>query len=107
MRGRYPDLDAGQAVEVARARREDANLDRARANRRQEATESLDGTLADPAMVATALEAMRALVAQLRRGVCLSRYDAGTLRLCAEEILAQLPPNEKVAEASEQGEAVA
>jgi hypothetical protein len=34
---------------------------------------------------------MRSLVAQLRRGVRLSSYDEGTIRLCAEEILAQLP----------------
>src|SRR5207244_349666 len=67
VRGRCPDLDAGQAVEAARVRREDANLDRARVNRRQASTaEDLGGALADPAVVATALEVMRGLVAQLR-----------------------------------------
>jgi hypothetical protein len=52
------------------------------------------GEVADPATVAAALEVMRGLVAQLRRGVRLSPYDEGTIRLCAEEILAQLPADE-------------
>ena len=38
-----------------------------------------------------ALEILRDLVAQLRRGRGLSAYDRGTVWLCAEEILAQLP----------------
>jgi hypothetical protein len=50
---------------------------------------------------------MRGLVAQLRRGVRLSRYDEGTIRLCAEEILAQLPGDEAAPEGVAGGEAVA
>jgi hypothetical protein len=71
--------------------RDDANKARARALR-----EGPTGELADPTTVAAALEVMRALVAQLRRGTRLSRYDEGTVRLCAEEILAQLPGDEAV-----------
>ena len=81
-----PDLDAAAALGVADAVRADANRARARALR-QEPT----GELADPATVSAALEVIRDLVAQLRSGMRLTRFDAGTVRLCAEEILAQLP----------------
>ena len=79
-------LDAAAALGAAEAHRDDANRARARALRPEPA-----GEVADPATVAAALEVMRSLVAQLRRGVRLSSYDEGTIRLCAEEILAQLP----------------
>jgi ParB family chromosome partitioning protein len=81
-----PGLDAAAALGAAEAHRDDANRARARALR-----EEPTGEVADPATVAAALEVMRSLVAQLRRGVRLSSYDEGTIRLCAEEILAQLP----------------
>jgi ParB family chromosome partitioning protein len=97
-----PGLDAAAALGAAEAVQYDANRARARA-RRPEPT----GEVADPATVAAALEVMRALVAQLRRGVRLSRYDEGTIRLCAEEILAQLPGDEAAPEGVAGGEAVA
>jgi ParB family chromosome partitioning protein len=81
-----PGLDAAAALGAAEAHRDDANRARARALRPEPT-----GEVADPATVAAALEVMRSLVAQLRRGVRLSSYDEGTIRLCAEEILAQLP----------------
>lgn len=84
-----PGLDAAAALGAAEAVRDDANRARARALRPEPT-----GELADPATVAAALEVMRSLVVQLRRGVRLSRYDEGTIRLCAEEILAQLPADE-------------
>jgi ParB family chromosome partitioning protein len=82
----HPGLEAAAALGAAEAVRDDANRARARALRPDPA-----GELADPATVAAALEVMRSLVAQLRRGVRLSPYEEGTVRLCAEEILAQLP----------------
>ncbi|HEX9530416.1 MAG TPA: ParB/RepB/Spo0J family partition protein [Acidimicrobiales bacterium] len=82
----HPGLDATAALGAAEAVRDDANRARARALRPEPT-----GEVADPATVSAALEVMRSLVAQLRRGVRLSRYDEGTIRLCAEEILAQLP----------------
>jgi ParB family chromosome partitioning protein len=84
-----PALDAAAALGAAEAVRVDANRARARALRPEPA-----GELADPATVAAALEVMRSLVAQLRLGLRLSRYDEGTIRLCAEEILAQIPGDE-------------
>jgi ParB family chromosome partitioning protein len=89
----HPGLDVAAALGVAEAHRDDANRARARALRPEPTAE-----LEDPATVAAALEVMRALVAQLRRGFRLSRYDEGTIRLCAEEILSQLPGDAAVPE---------
>lgn len=89
-----PGLTTAAAIGLAERVRERANQARAGALRpgalRPGAAEAA-GELADPATVAAALAVLRDLVAQLRRGVRLSAYDRGTVRLCAEEILAQLP----------------
>lgn len=99
LRGR-PDLLAGAmaqratraglsppaALDAAERSRAGANRARARALGSEEVAE-----LADPATVAAALSVLRDLVAQLRHGKGLSIYDEGTIRLCAQEILAQLP----------------
>jgi ParB family chromosome partitioning protein len=98
-RADHPDLGVDEAIEAAGAGREDANQARSLANRPWPGRPAEE--LIDPASVAAALEVIRPLVAQLRRGMRLSRYDAGTLRLCAEEILAQLPGDEAAAKASE------
>ena len=84
-----PTLDVADAVGAAAAVREEANRSRARALRPEGS-----GGLADPQTVAAALDVLRSLVAQLRRGIRLTRYDEGTVRLCAEEILAQIPGGE-------------
>ncbi|HLI55908.1 MAG TPA: ParB N-terminal domain-containing protein [Actinomycetota bacterium] len=82
-----PAVSAATAVGLAESGRERANLARAEALRPgPPACE-----LVEPATVAAALEVLRDLVAQLRRGRILSAYDRGTVRLCAQEILAQLP----------------
>ena len=83
-RAEHPGLEASDALQAAEALRDEANQARALALR----SESFE--LADPTTVAAALGVLRDLVAQLRRGVRLRPYDAGTIRLCAEEILAQL-----------------
>jgi ParB family chromosome partitioning protein len=82
-----PGVSAATAVGLAEAGRERANLARAEALRPVTAASEL----VEPATVAAALEILRDLVGQLRQGRGLSAYDAGTVRLCAEEILAQLP----------------
>jgi ParB family chromosome partitioning protein len=84
-RADHPGLEASGALQAAEAVRGEANQARALALRPESA-----GELADPTTVAAALGVLRDLVAQLRRGVRLRPYDAGTVRLCAEEILAQL-----------------
>jgi ParB family chromosome partitioning protein len=86
-----PGVSAATALRLAEAGRKRANL--ARADTLRPCPPG--GELVEPAIVVAALEVLRDLVAQLRRGKGLSAYDRGTVRLCAEEILAQLPGEHK------------
>jgi ParB family chromosome partitioning protein len=79
---RRPGLEADAAVAAAAALREEANRARAAAQK------PVAGGEAVPAnMVGDALAGIRALLAALRRGARLNRYDVGSLRLLAEEFL--------------------
>jgi ParB family chromosome partitioning protein len=84
-----PEINAEQALDRAAVLHADANTARAERLRAQHATEPVDGgeRAVAPAAVAAALAGLRALVAELRSGHGLRRYDAGSLRLIADELL--------------------
>lgn len=86
----HPAVDAEEALEAAEALHREANEARARSQRDPDGLPSAEGMDA-------ALEALRVLVAQLRGGASVARYEAGSLRLYAEELLELLPrPAEEV-----------
>lgn len=88
----HPAVDAEEALEAAETLHREANVARARSQREPDGLPSADG-------VEAALEALRVLVAQLRGGADVGRYEAGSLRLYAEELLELLarPAEEAVA----------
>ncbi|HLH45683.1 MAG TPA: ParB N-terminal domain-containing protein [Acidimicrobiales bacterium] len=82
------ELDAAAALDRAQERHDAANE-----RRRQAARAAADGELADPSVVRAALDALGALVRELRAGRRLGDYDAGSLRLLAGEIEQLMPPD--------------
>jgi ParB family chromosome partitioning protein len=82
----HPDLDADDAVDRAEELRESADEARARAQR-PAPTDAAAGEEVDPQVVRDVLEAMRQLAGLLRSGVSLRRFDAGSLRLYAGELV--------------------
>jgi len=90
----HPDLEAGDAVERAAAFREAADEARARAQLRPDIDDLgsdagiTEGTVVEEAaVVEEALGGLRRLLGELRGGLRLSRYDAGSLALFAGELL--------------------
>lgn len=89
----HPELDAADAVERAAEFREAADDARARAQLRPDVDDTTSELAGDAAgimasdVVENALAAFRRLLAELRGGVGLSRYDAGSLALFATELL--------------------
>lgn len=79
---RRPGLEPDAAVAAAAALREEANRARAIAQVPRVPDEPVP-----PEVVDAALAGLRALLAALRRGARLARYDAGSFRLLAEELL--------------------
>ena len=90
----HPEFSPNAAIEASAARRERANEARAQSQRRDMTAVTGPATSAEPA-----LQALRALLAELRAGATPSRYDAGSLRLYADELLGLLdaPPKEAAA----------
>lgn len=97
----HPDLDADDAVDLAEQRHLDANAARAarltRGDDDIELDDGLDGADAafEPSaspdvvaaeVVAGALSGLRQLLADLRAGAQLAGYEAGSLRLCVDEL---------------------
>ncbi len=106
-----PDLDADEAVDRAEERHRDANA--ARSARLSGATANDDDDMGDKpdagdaprAAAATeavtgALAALRQLLADLRAGEQLTGYEAGSLRLCINELAVFLPAAEGQRQAS-------
>ncbi|MGH9065933.1 MAG: ParB/RepB/Spo0J family partition protein [Acidimicrobiales bacterium] len=87
----HPDLAPGEALDRATQRRDDANEARSRA---LSSTPPPAAPL-DAEIVSRALAGIREIAAAIRAGRALGRYDAGSLRLLATEILAALPTEEK------------
>ena len=94
-----PDIDAEEAVERAVAMREAADEARSQSQLRSDAgevaervelAEEAEGAEADPDAVAEALGGLRALLGELRAGRRLSRYDEGSARLLAAELVGLL-----------------
>lgn len=90
-----PQVEPGAAVDAAEALHRAADEARARSQRRTREPSRMAGSAGE------ALLALRRLLAELREGAIVSTYDAGSLRLCAEELL------ELLAGEPEAGEAVA
>ena len=85
----HPDLAPVEAVERAAELREAADRARAQAQR----TEAEPGDhVVDAEVLADAMAGLRRLLGVLRAGARLSRYDAGSLRLFATEVLALVGP---------------
>lgn len=89
----HPELEAAEAVERASEFREAADEARARAQLRPDVDDTTaqlgddaDG-IVDRGLVEDALDGLRQLLAALRQGLGLSRYDAGSLELFAVELL--------------------
>jgi ParB family chromosome partitioning protein len=82
----HPSVDSSKALEAAETLHREANVARARSQREETRVgfPSAEG-------LGVALEALRVLVAQLRGGAGVGRYEAGSLRLYAEELLELLP----------------
>ncbi len=105
-----PDLDADEAVDRAEERHRDANA--ARSARLSGATANDDDDLGDEPdvgdaraaaaveVVTGALAALRHLLADLRAGEQLTGYEAGSLRLCINELAVFLPAAEGQRQAS-------
>jgi ParB family chromosome partitioning protein len=85
----HPDLAPVEAVERAAELREAA--DRARAQAQRLEAEPSDDV--DAEALADAMAGIRRLLGLLRAGGRLSRYDAGSLRLFATELLALVEPD--------------
>lgn len=90
-----PAVDPGAALDAAEALHRAADEARARSQRRTGEPSRAAASAAE------ALAALRRLLGELRGGATVPVYDAGSLRLCAEELL------ELLAVRSETGEAVA
>ncbi|MGH3452522.1 MAG: ParB/RepB/Spo0J family partition protein, partial [Haloechinothrix sp.] len=90
----HPDVGASGALEAAEELHRQANQARARSQRHDP-----EAGLPSAEGVDDAIEALRILVAELRRGASVGRYEAGSLRLFAEELLELLarPAEEAVA----------
>ncbi len=106
-----PDLDADEAVDRAEERHRDANAARsarlsgATADDDDDLGEGPDGGDAPRAAAATevvtgALAALRQLLVGLRAGEQLTGYEAGSLRLCINELAVLLPAAEDQRQAS-------
>ena len=85
----HPDLAPVEAVERAAELREAADRARAQAQR----SEAEPGDHVDAEVLAEAMAGLRRLLGVLRAGARLSRYDAGSLRLFATEVLALVEPD--------------
>jgi ParB family transcriptional regulator, chromosome partitioning protein len=87
---RRPGVEPDAAVALAATLREDANRARAAAQKSRTQDEPVPADL-----IEGALAGLRALLAALRRGAGLERYDAGSLRLLAEELLGLIDADRK------------
>jgi ParB family chromosome partitioning protein len=86
----HPELGPEEALDRAAERREEADRARARAQGVHDTEEASGRETVASEVVAEALATLRRLLASLRAGAALSRYDAGSLRLFTAELAAVL-----------------
>jgi ParB family chromosome partitioning protein len=93
----HPEIDPEEAVDRAAELREEADRARARAQSTEDGEEAGSRETVAAEMVAEALATLRRLLASLRAGAVLSRYDAGSLRLFTAELAAAVAEGQEAA----------